>query len=246
MIDKIVRSNGQGIIFNVDTNDVCDITENVFAAGIAAKKSIKGGFEKMFGASASSSTDEREPLLSTDNDACRCEPENDCCNTANDSSSWISNIVRFIVSLFYFICPCIDDARVIIPVNEYPTDLDAKLVEDFKEFYRSQNVEWFQKLRDTRHSKERAIQQLQNSKEERVEKEYNRLMAVNNELTTTASNRYQAFVNVRDKIRTEKERINQEFDNKTDLLYSHHYHVIVEEQIGLLISFWKKMRLTPS
>lgn len=189
---------------------------------------------------------EREPLLGKDHDTHNSEPEriNDN-HTVNDNSSTANNIWRFIISLFYFVCPCIDDARVILPVSEYPSDMDAKFAEAFQAFYESQNVDWFQKLAEAKHSKEVAIKQLQNSKEERVEKEYNRLMGVNKDGAAGGSNRFQAFVNVRDSIRVQKDKINQEYEQKMDLLFFQHYFVIIEEQMEMLISLWKKLRLAP-
>lgn len=267
VIDKILRSSGQGIVFNVDASDVCDhyeiryiilivdisqsncISDDVLAAGYSAKNSIKDRFKKMVVglAGPSSSTDERRPLLSQEanNTDHHTEPPKRRV-TVNARSSCMNNTWRFIVSLFYFVCPCIDDERVILPVNEYPTDLNERFVEEIEELFQSLNAEWFQKLDDAKQSKEMAIRQLQHSKEERVEQEYNRLMAGNKDLTSTAVNRLQAFINVRDNIRLEKEKLNEEFDNETDWLCYRHYHVIVEEEIEMLISFWKKMRLTPS
>ncbi len=220
--------------------------DNVVAAGSAASKSIKGSVKKMFHglggqSSSSSSIDEREPLLSKE-----CDPQH-CGSIHNvtDTSTGTNHIWRFIVSVYYFLCPCINDARVILPVNEYPDDLDAKLIEEFEDIYKSMEADWFQKLDQARQSKERAIQHLQDTKEERIEKEYNRLIGKNVDLTSTAASRYQAFNNVRNYIRLEKDRLNQEFEQKTDLLYYQHYHVIVAEELDMLVSFWKKMRFTP-
>lgn len=222
--------------------NVC--TDNVVAAGIAAKKTIKGSVKKVFlglTGPSSSSTDEQEPLLSNDSHH-PTEPV----VTVKLRRSMTNNIWRFIVSLYYYLCPCISDARIIIPVNEYPSNMDAKLMEAFDGLCRSQEAEWFQKLVEARQSKEKAILQLQSTKEERIEREYNRLMGVNSELTGTGSNhRYQAFVNVREIIKSEKDKICREYDRRAELLYSHHYNVIVEEQCQMLVSFWKKMRLTP-
>lgn len=187
---------------------------------------------------SSSSVEERKPLLAKEGvSSAKIDS-----GTTNESSSFR----RFIVSLYYFICPCINDARVIIPVAEYPFDLDAKLAQALNELYKSLEADWFRKLNEAKESKEQAISALHDSKEERVEKEYNRLIGVNVGLTSTASaNRYQAFVNVRNYIRLEKEKVNEKFDRKVDLLYLEQYYVIVEEQFETLISFWKKMRLRP-
>lgn len=215
--------------------------DNVAAAGIAAKKSFKGSVKKVFSGLAGPSTDEHEPLLSKE-DHTDTEP------VANSGTTMINRFWHFIMSLSYFICPCISDAQVIIPANEYPSDVDTKVVTAFDDLHKSQDIHWFRQLQDARHSKEGSIKQLQNTKEERVEKEYNRLIgAVKNEsIPTTASYRHQAFVNVRNYIRLEKEKIDREYDRKVDLLYVQHYHRIVEEQIEMLISFWKRMRLTTS
>lgn len=212
------------------------------AAGIAAKKSIKSNVKKVFVGLAGPSTDEQEPLLSNDS-----RNSESVVVSVEHSPSMMHNVRRFIVSLYYYLCPCVNDARVIIPVNEYPSNMDAKFMEAFDDLCKSQEAEWFQKLVDAKHAKEKAILQLQSTKEERVEKEYNRLMGVKSELTATApmNHRYQAFVNVREIIKLEKDKISRLYDRKAEALYFHHYHVIVEEQMELLVSFWKKMRLTP-
>ncbi|XP_037034721.1 uncharacterized protein LOC119073396 [Bradysia coprophila] len=245
IIDKIVGPIKQGIIFNVVAGDNSCI-DNVVVAGSAATKSIKGSVKKVFNAGASSSSssgDERTPLLPKDHDGQHFEPAITC-NGSNRHSSG-NNIWRFLVSLFYSLCPCINEGKVILPVNEYPVDFDAKLAAAFDHLYKSLDEDWFQKLIKARRAKQNEITQLQNTKEERVEKEYSRLVGVNSDLSSTAANRFEAFANVREFIRVEKEKINREFDRKTDQLYEEHYDVVVEEQFKMLVSFWKKMRLSP-
>lgn len=217
--------------------------DNVVAAGIAAKNTIKGGVKKVFtGRAGPSSTDECEPLMQNEDKTHDSEQALES-GTANNSSS--NGFWHFMASLYYSLCPCVNDARVIIPTNEYPPDLDAKLMQTFEDLYATLEADWFQKQVDLRHLKENAVKKLQNSKEERVEKEYKRLMGGNSDDLSTGSNRHQAFVNVRNAIRMEKEKIDQEYTQKTSLLYRQHYGVVVEAQIEMLVSFWKKMRLTP-
>ncbi|KAG4075294.1 hypothetical protein HA402_003085 [Bradysia odoriphaga] len=246
IIDKIVGPIKQGIIFNVIAGDNSCI-DNVVVAGSTATKSFKGSVKKVFNAGASSSSlsgDERAPLLPKNHDAQHSEPAITYDRSDNRQSSG-NNIWRYLVSLFYSLCPCINEERVIIPVNEYPIDFDAKLAAAFDNLYKSLEEDWFQKLIKARRAKQNEITQLQNTKEERVEKEYSRLVGVNSDLSSTAANRFEAFANVREFIRVEKEKINQEFDKKTDQLYMEHYDVVVEEQFKMLVSFWKKMRLLP-
>lgn len=194
------------------------------------------------GRAGPSSADECESLLQNE---AKTHDSEQLLETATASNSSSNSIWHFMVSLYYSLCPCVNDARVIIPTNEYPPDLDAKLMQTFEDLYATLEADWFQKQVELRHLKENAIKKLQNSKEERVKKEYKRLMGGNCDDLSTGSNRHQAFVNVRNVIRMEKEKIDQEYDQKTSLLYSQHYRVVVEAQIEMMISFWKKMRLTP-
>lgn len=258
--------NQRGIIFNVGASDVIQQTglttktaeiyifeilqiscvDNAIVAGSAATKSVKGSVKKLFnaGASTSSSTssiDERTPLL--EHDPPNSGPVTN--STANRRSS-SNRIWRFFVSLFYSFCPCVGEGSIIVPVSEYPVDLDAKLAKAFVHLYKSLDEDWYQKLIEVRRSKHMTIKQLQHTKEERVENEYRRLVGINSDLSSTAANRFLAFANVREFIRVETENITHEFERKTDQLCMEHYDVVVEEQFEMLISFWRKIRLSPN
>lgn len=230
--------------FEIFYNSQTHRMDNVVLAGSVATKSLKGNVMKMFSGltaptlSSSSSSDEREPLLRRKN-ASRTSIDNNGASTGCTSS-----LMRFFVSLF-FLCPCINDSRVIIPVDEYPLDLDAKLARSFESLCATVEADWFRKLDDARHTKEQSIKRLHNSKEERVEKEYARLIGTNANLTltSTSSRRFQAFANVREFIRRDKDRINAEFERSVEQLYLQHYNDIVDKECEMLISFWKRVRL---
>jgi len=171
VIDKILKSNGhQGIIFNVDTDDK-KCTDNVIAAGRAAKKSVKKVVSSMAG--QSSSADENEPLLPNKSDIHDTEQErgiNLVTNSENSSRS-TNRFCSFITSLFFFLCPCIDDTRDILPVNRYPPNLDTKIVEAFDQLYESLGLKWLLKLEEAHNFKEESLKKLKIEKEELIRQE---------------------------------------------------------------------------
>ncbi|KAJ6644247.1 hypothetical protein Bhyg_09214 [Pseudolycoriella hygida] len=243
VIHKILSTDGQGLIFNVENADDNYCKDNVAAAGIAAKKSLKKNVKKVVDSIvASSSTGERRPLLQRDEESHKEQVR--AVGSEEIDSEDRNRLGHFVVSFFYFICPCVKDATVIIPVNEYPPDLDEKFAKALKALHRSFEAEWYRKRTEERHLKGQMLKQLKDTKTERVKKEYQRLMATNSEAAPTNTNQYKAFSNVTKNIRMEKETIEREFEFRMNSFDDHLNCVIVDKQMETLLSLWKKMRLT--
>lgn len=214
---------------------------DVAAVGIAAKKSFQDIVKKVISTRAGTSSDENEPLLSNGYDEGRARGH----GTGNDYSSK-NTFWRFLVSLFYYICPCVNGTTVILPVNRYPHDLDMKLRKAFEKLYASLGFEWLHKLHEVERLKKEALQKLQNEKEGLVQKEVIRLTKDKKDisLTTSKANYAVAILHVRADMKARRERINVEYKRKLDELFVPHYDTIIEEQINMLILFWKTIRLT--
>lgn len=217
--------------------------------GIAAKKSVQNGLKKVLSCRAgTSSSDESRPLLTKEKDVYSSQQERVIGhNTGNDDSSRTSNgFWSFLISLFFFLCPCINDTRVKLPVERYPPDFDMRIVEAFEQLYKSLLIKWFEQLEEAQHLKQESLQRLQNEKDILVKKEVVRLMSDKKDVSSTMSkyNYALARMNVRANITMAKKRINDEYIRKLDELHIEQYDVIVEEQIKMLMSFWKKVRLT--
>lgn len=133
-----------------------------------------------------------------------------------------------------------------LPVTSYPPDLDTRILEVFEQLYKLLSLQWLQKLDEVHQLKEEELLKIQNQKEDLVKKDIIRLMSDKKESSSATSKAYNvlARLNMRTKIKLEKKRIDDEYNRKFDELFNQHYDVVIEEQIKMLILFWKKIRLS--
>lgn len=124
--------------------------------------------------------------------------------------------------------------------------MDTRILGAFEHLYNLLGFQWLQKLEEIQHLKEEELQTLQNQKDELVKKDIIRLMSEKKESSSATSKACNvlARLNMRTKLKLEKQRIDDEYSKKCDELYNQHYEFIIEEETKMLILFWKKIRLT--
>lgn len=195
-------------------------------------------------AAGQSSADENSTLFQGETD-----------DNRNRRSSKRNIFWRFFISLFYFCCPCVNNMRVILPVEQYPPDLDMKMMEGFQELHNELGAKWILKFDEAQHNKAEALAEIAKEKEKLVKKEYRRLSREKKDLSGTTSDPMlsrnisnsqeknhlaNARLNVHSIMTAKKKAINENYPDVLQELYNRHYDIIISEQIKTLISIWKQ------